>query len=204
MNIVTARVGYKTKISDVKTFVSVFYTKQSDVGDNLLGAAFDDGTGPKDIDGTQYGAMFKAGWSNGLGLDLRYVNTDSSKGSVLDGGIINAMGGANPYIISQGALHANFGDTSSYMAGLDYQLKPLTGIDLLAMVKYFKYDIGENNGYFSGKAWTTNEIDLDFIYKVTKNFKLRARANFPREWLDLGGTKTLSFNEYRLIAYYNF
>ncbi len=72
------------------------------------------------------------------------------------------------------------------------------------MVKYFEYDIGKYNGYQSGSAWTTKEVDLDFIYKVTKNFKLRARANFPRDWLDMGGTKTLSFDEYRLIAYYKF
>jgi len=90
------------------------------------------------------------------------------------------------------------------MAGIDYQLKPLTGIDLLAMVKYFEYDIGEFNGYQSGKSWKTKEVDLDFIYKVTKNFKLRARANFPRDWFDLGGTTQLSFDEYRLIAYYRF
>ncbi len=204
MNIVTARVSYKAKISDIKTFASLFYTKESSVGDNLLGEAFADADGNKDVDSTQYGAMFKAGFSNGLGLDLRYVNTPASEGSVLDGGIINALGGANPYIISQGALHANFGDTSSYMAGVDFQSKPLTGVDLLSMIKYFKYDIGEYNGYFSGHSWTTDEIDLDFIYKVNKDFKLRARANFPKDWLDLGGEKTLSFSEYRLIAYYNF
>jgi len=204
MNIAIARVSYKTEISKVKTYASIFYTVQADVGDNLLGKAFGDVNGDKDINSKQYGAMFKAGLANGLGIDLRYVNTAASEGSVLDGGIINAMGGANPYIISQGALHANFGDTSSYMAGLDFQLKPLMGIDLLSMVKYFKYDIGESNGYFTGHAWTTDEIDLDFIYKVTKNFKLRARANFPRDWLDIGGEKTLSFDEYRLIAYYSF
>ena len=204
MNIVVAKASYKGKLSDIKTFASVFYTKQNSVGDNLLGKAFDTGSGAKDVDSTQYGAMLKASLDNGFGIDLRYVNTPASAGSVLDGGIINAMGGANPYIISQGALHANFGDTTSMMAGVDYQFKPLTGVDLLAMVKYFEYDIGKNNGYQSGYAWKTKEVDLDFIYKVTKDFKLRARANFPKDWLNMGGTKTLSFNEYRLIAYYKF
>ena len=204
MNIVVAKASYKGKISNVKTFASVFYTKQDSTGDNLLGKAFDTGSGEKDVDGTQYGAMLKASLDNGLGIDLRYVNTPASEGSVLDGGIVNALGGANPFIISQGALHANLGDTSSYMAGIDYQFKPLTGIDLLAMVKYFEYDVGEFNGYQSGYSWKTKEIDLDFIYKVTKNFKLRARANFPKNWFDLGGTTQLSFDEYRLIAYYRF
>ncbi|WP_373001493.1 OprD family outer membrane porin [Sulfurimonas sp.] len=204
MNIVVAKASYKGKLSDVNTFASVFYTKQNSVGENLLGKAFDTGSGAKDVDSTQYGAMLKASLDNGLGIDLRYVNTPASAGSVLDGGIVNALGGANPFIISQGALHANFGDTSSYMAGVDYQFKPLTGIDLLAMVKYFEYDIGEYNGYQSGYSWKTKEVDLDFIYKVTKNFKLRARANFPRDWFDLGGTTQLSFDEYRLIAYYKF
>lgn len=204
MNIVVAKVSYKTKVAGVNTFASAFYTKQDDVGANLLGKAFDSGSGAKGVDSTQYGAMIKAGLDNGFGIDLRYVNTLDSKGSVLDGGIVNALGGANPYIISQGALHANFGDTASYMAGLNYQLKPLTGIDLLSMIKYFQYDIGENNGYQSGYSWTTKEVDLDFIYKVTKNFTLRARANYTRDWLDLGNDKTLSFDEYRLIAYYKF
>ncbi|WP_373035861.1 OprD family outer membrane porin [Sulfurimonas sp.] len=204
MNIVVAKASYKGKLGSVNTFAALFYTKQDSVGDNLLGKAFDTGSGALDVDSTQYGAMLKASLDNGLGIDLRYVNTPASAGSVLDGGIVNAMGGANPFIISQGALHANFGDTSSYMAGVDYQFKPLTGIDLLAMVKYFEYDIGKYNGYQSGYSWKTKEVDLDFIYKVTKNFKLRARANFPRDWFDLGGTTRLSFDEYRLIAYYKF
>lgn len=204
MNIVVAKASYKGKLSEINTSASIFYTKQDSVGDNLLGKAFDSGSGSLDVDSSQYGAMLKASLDNGLGIDLRYVNTPASEGSVLDGGIINALGGANPFIISQGALHANLGDTVSYMAGVDYQLKPLTGIDLLAMVKYFEYDIGKNNGYQSGYAWKTKEIDLDFIYKVTKNFKLRARANFPRDWIDLGNDKTMSFDEYRLIASYKF
>jgi hypothetical protein len=204
MNIVVAKVSYKGKLSDVNTFASVFYTKQNDVGDNLLGKAFDTGAGDLDVDSSQYGAMLKASLDNGFGIDLRYVNTPASAGSVLDGGIVNAMGGANPFIISQGALHANLGDTTSYMAGVDYNFKPLTGVDLLSMVKYFEYDIGKYNGYQSGNAWTTKEVDFDLIYKVTKKLKLQARGSFTRDWLDLGGTKTLSFNEYRLIAYYAF
>ena len=204
MNIAVAKVSYKGKVGPLKTFAAGFYTKQSEVGKNLLGKAFDSGSGAKDVDGTQYGAMIKSSLDNGLGIDLRYVNTQSSTGSVLDGGIVNALGGANPFIISQGALHANLGDTSSFMAGLDFQLKPLTGIDLLAMVKYFEYDIGKSNGYQSGFEWKEKEVNLDFIYKVTKDFKLRARANFPKDWLDLGNDRTLSFNEYRLIAYYRF
>ncbi|MFT7003597.1 MAG: imipenem/basic amino acid-specific outer membrane pore [Sulfurimonas sp.] len=204
MNIVVAKASYKGKLGDVKTFASVFYTKQNSVGDNLLGKAFNTGSGDEDVDATQYGAMIKASLDNGFGIDLRYVNTLASKDSVLDGGIVNALGGANPFIISQGALHANFGDTSSYMAGVNYQLKPLTGLDILAVVNYFEYDVGEYNGYQSGYAWTTKEVDLDLIYTVTKEFKLRARANFPRDWFDLGGTTQLSFDEYRLIAYYKF
>nr|WP_321265783.1 OprD family outer membrane porin [uncultured Sulfurimonas sp.] len=204
MNIVVVKASYKGKLSDINTFASVFYTKQDDVGDNLLGKAFNTAGKDKDVDATQYGAMLKASLDNGLGIDLRYVNTPASKGSVLDGGIVNALGGANPFIISQGALHANLGDTASYMAGVDYNFKPLTGIDLLSMVKYFEYDIGKYNGYQSGNAWTTKEVDFDLIYQATKDLKLQARGSFTRDWLDLGATKTLSFNEYRLIAYYAF
>ncbi|WP_324170634.1 OprD family outer membrane porin [Sulfurimonas sp.] len=204
MNIVMAKVTYKTKLGSVKTLASAFYTKQNSAGDNLLGKSFAVGGVSKDVDSSQYGAILKAGLSNGLGLDLRYVNTPANEGTVLDGAIINALGGANPFIISQGALHANLGDTASYMVGVDYQLKQLTGLDLLAMVKYFQYNIGKYNGYQSGYSWKTQEVDLDFIYKVTKNFKLRARANFPKDWLNLGNSKNMSFSEYRLIAYYSF
>lgn len=204
MNIVVLRASYKGKLSSVNTFASVFYTKQDSTGDNLLGKAFDTGSGALDVDSSQYGAMLKASLDNGLGIDLRYVNTPASAGSVLDGGIVNALGGANPFIISQGALHANLGDTTSYMAGVDYNFKPLTGIDLLSMIKYFEYDIGKYNGYQSGYAWTTKEVDFDLIYKVTSKFKLQARGSFTKDWLDMGGTKTLSFDEYRLIAYYAF
>lgn len=204
MNIVVAKASYKAKLSTVNTFASVFYTKQDSVGDNLLGKAFSAAGKDKNVDSTQYGAMLKASLESGFGIDLRYVNTPASKGSVLDGGIINALGGANPFIISQGALHANFGDTSSYLAGVEYQFKHLTGIDFLAMINYIEYDIGKYNGYQSGYAWKTKEIDLDFIYQATANFQLRARANFPRDWVDLGDAKAMSFDEYRLIATYKF
>lgn len=204
MNIVVAKASYKGKLSEINTFASVFYTKQDSVGDNLLGKAFNTAGKDKDVDSTQYGAMLKTSLDNGFGIDLRYVNTPASEGSVLDGGIVNALGGANPFIISQGALHANLGDTSSYMAGLDYNFKPLTGVNLLSMIKYFEYDIGKYNGYQSGYAWTTKEVDFDFIYQVSEKFKLQARGSFTKDWLDMGATKTLSFNEYRLIAYYKF
>jgi hypothetical protein len=204
MNIIVAKASYKGRLSVFNTFASVFYTKQDDVGDNLLGKAFNTTGKDKDVDASQYGAMLKASLDNGLGIDLRYVNTPASKGSVLDGGIVNALGGANPFIISQGALHANLGDTASYMLGIDYNFKPLTGIDLLSMVKYFEYDIGKYNGYQSGYEWKTKEVDFDLIYQVTKEFKLQARASFTKDWLDLGATKSLSFDEYRLIAYYKF
>jgi len=204
MNIIVAKASYKARLSVFNTFASVFYTKQDDVGDNLLGKAFNTTGKDKDVDASQYGAMLKASLDNGLGIDLRYVNTPASKGSVLDGGIVNALGGANPFIISQGALHANLGDTSSVMLGVDYNFKPLTNIDLLAMVKYFEYDIGKYNGYQSGSEWKTKEVDFDLIYQVTPKFKLQARGSFTKDWLDLGGAKSISFDEYRLIAYYKF
>ncbi len=200
MNIFTARASYKTAISGVKTSLAGFVTKQSDVGDNLLGKAF----GDKEIDSTQVGFTTKGTLSNGFGVNFAYTKTLESEGSVLDGGIINTFGGANTYIISQGALHSNFGDTDAYMVGLNYHFKPLTGIDLLAMTKYFQYDIGEANGYMSGHAWTTKEIDFDFIYNYSKAVTLRFRANYPREWLELSDGKKLGFDEYRLIAYYRF
>ncbi|EQB40480.1 hypothetical protein M947_01395 [Sulfurimonas hongkongensis] len=204
MNIIVAKVSYKGRLSVFNTFASMFYTKQDNVGDNLLGKAFNTAGDDKDVDASQCGAMLKASLNNGFGIDLRYVNTPASQGSVLDGGIINALGGANPFIISQGALHANLGDTSSILLGVNYNLKHLTGVDILAMLKYFEYDIGKYNGYQSGYEWETKEFDFDLVYQVRSKFKLQARGSFTKDWLDLGGTKKLSFDEYRLIAYYKF
>ena len=200
MNIFTTRIFHKRSINKTKVTIMGFYTKEKDVGKNLLAKAM----GDSDIDSTQFGFFNKYTWDNGFGVNLAYTKTLKSDDSVLDGGIINPFGGANTFIISQGALHSNFGDTNSYMFGLNYYFKPLYGIDLLAMTKYFQYDIGKSNGYMSGNSWTTKELDFDFIYKYDKKLMVRFRANYPREWLKLTNGNKLSFDEYRLIVQYRF
>jgi len=196
-----AQADYKAVLGSTKLKVAANFATQQDVGDNLLGKQY----GDKEIASTQFGVSAKLNFGAPT-LALAYVNTAENKGKVLDGGIINSFGGANALIISQAALHANFADTQSYMAGLIYDFKS-HGVNLLAMAKYFHYDIGEFNGYQSGHSWSMDELDFDFIYKPAslKNTTFRLRTNNNTNWLELeNGAGGLSFNEVRVIAYHNF
>jgi hypothetical protein len=60
-----------------------------------------------------------------------------------------------------------------------------------------------NSGY--GISRTASESGFDAIYnpELIKNFELRVRGNFPRDFFENASGST-GWDEYRLIANYNF
>jgi len=70
-----------------------------------------------------------------------------------------------------------------------------------AVAYYVEFDVGQGNIYVPDQAWTATEFGWDITYKIASvdGLSLRARANYPRDFKD-----GLDWDEYRLIANYNF
>jgi hypothetical protein len=75
-----------------------------------------------------------------------------------------------------------------------------------AVVYHAEFDIGAENTYKSGTAWTASESGWDVTYKVAQveGLSLRARANYPRDFAPDTGSGATDWDEYRLILNYNF
>ncbi|MEY3090775.1 MAG: hypothetical protein RL113_1091, partial [Pseudomonadota bacterium] len=71
--------------------------------------------------------------------------------------------------------------------------------NLNASVYYASFNVGDDSLYAAGADST--ESGFDFIYQATSDLQLRFRGNFPR---DFTGPNATGWDEYRLIANYNF
>ncbi len=94
-----------------------------------------------------------------------------------------------------------FADTDTVKVAGTYNFKKALGVDLKASLYYVSFDIGANNTYKAGNAWTAKESGFDIKYNpaAVKNLHLRLRANYPTDF-----APGLDWNEYRVIANYNF
>jgi hypothetical protein len=68
-----------------------------------------------------------------------------------------------------------------------------------ASVYYVEFDVGSENSYKPGQSWTAKESGFDIQYQATEDLNLRLRANYPTDF-----APGLDWDEYRLIANYNF
>lgn len=168
---------------DIKMSASAQYINESEVGDKLAG----------NID-SNYMAVKLATTYKILNAYVAYSTTDSSTGTT-NGGIISPWGGMPAYTQGMVTRHQFFADTDATKVALTAKL-----IEPLSLTGYYTtYDIGESNAYKNGVSWDASEFGFDAIYNATKELKLRFRGNFPRDFAE-----GLDWNEYRLIAYYNF
>ncbi len=168
---------------DIKMSASAQYLNESEVGDKLAG----------DID-SDYMAVKLGASHKILSAYVAYSTTDSSSGTT-NGGIISPWGGMPAYTQGMVTRHQFFADTDATKVAIT--LKPMKPLSITGY--YTTYDIGESNAYKNGVSWDASEFGFDTIYKPTKELKLRFRGNFPRDF-----ASGLDWNEYRLIAYYNF
>jgi len=172
---------------DLKMKASAQYINQSDVGDALAG----------EVDSNFFGVKLGAGYK-GLSGYVAYSTTDSNTASVTNGGIITPWGGMPAFTQGMVTRHMFFADTDTWKAAATYKFADL---GLKASAYYVEFDIGQSNTYKPGQAWTASESGFDIQYDIAavKGLNLRLRANYPRDF-----APGLDWDEYRLIANYNF
>jgi hypothetical protein len=184
----SADYGWNCVMNDsVKMKASAQWINQSDIGDSLAGK----------VDANYIAAKLGAS-SGAVSGYFAYSTTDSDTDG--DHGIITPWGGIPAYTQGMVTRHMFFNDTDTWKVAAAYKMNELLDANVKASAFYAEFDIGTENSYSPGNAWTATEFGFDVQYQATKDLNLRVRANFPRDFTQSG----FGWDEYRVIANYNF
>ncbi len=139
-------------------------------------------------------------------FDLYGAVSHNSKdaSSAINGGTITPWGGMPAYTQGMVTRHQFMAGTDAYKVAGTYNWKD-AGMNFTTGVYYVRFDMDSLNGYSTNYSWTASESGFDMIYspQAMKNLQLRFRGNFPRDFKETATSHT-SWDEYRLIANYNF
>ena len=177
LNAVYAQVD--TKVGNIS--LSAQYLGESEIGSKLAG----------NVDANYYGV--KAGTS--FGNTKAYV-AYSTTGDDANGKVITTWGGIPAFTQGMVTRHMFQADVDAIKVAAVHNLKD-QGMPATLAVYHAKFDMGANNGYSANN--TAKETGFDFKYNVEKNFQLRLRANYARDF-----KAGLDWDEYRVIANYSF
>ncbi|MCX7737977.1 MAG: OprD family porin [Hydrogenothermaceae bacterium] len=189
-NILYLQGDYTTKLGEVKTTLSAQYINETNIGDNVkkrLG---------KDVGANLFGLRLSVSPVGSVNIYAAYSITDSDKDKALNGGLITPWGGTPGFVQGTVTRLGYVADTSAYKIG--FNVEPLKGLNLHIAYSYF--DVGSKADY-AAKTKDAKEYNWDLTWKcrVVKNLELRARGIYARDFIP-----GQNFDEYRLIANYNF
>ncbi len=187
---------WKCLVSDsVKPFAAVQLIKQDAVGDKYASNISGDG----EID-SMFWAV-KAGASvGGLKAYAAYSEQTANDAgdAVYKNATITAWGGMPAFTQAMVTRHQFLAGTKAWKAAATYDFKDM-GVKMDATVYYSGFDMDENAGYAAGTTTYEEGFDIKYYPASVKNLQLRFRGNFPNEY-----NNGRSWDEYRLIANYNF
>jgi len=167
---------------------SAQYINQTDTGDALAG----------EVDSNFVAIKLGTSYKNFSGY-IAYSTTGSSDGS-MNGGILSPWGGMPAFTQAMATRHQFFADTDTTKVVASYNFKD-SGLDIKASIYYVDFDIGAENSYVNGTAWSASESGFDVQYSVAQveGLNLRFRGNFPTDF-----KPGMDWAEYRFIVNYNF
>jgi imipenem/basic amino acid-specific outer membrane pore len=168
-----------TKVGNIS--LSAQYLSESDIGSKLAGT----------VDANYYGV--KAGTSFG---NTKIYAAYSTTGDDANGKVITTWGGIPAFTQGMVTRHMFQSDVDAIKVAAVHNLKN-QGMPATLAIYYANFDMGANNEY--SKNNTAKETGFDFKYNVEKNFQLRLRANYARDF-----KANLDWDEYRVIANYSF
>ena len=170
-----------------KVKLSAQYINETDIGGEFAGK----------VD-TNYIAGKITGSYDDFSAYVAFSTTGDNDDTATNGGVITPWGGMPAYTQGMVTRHQFFANTDAWKVAAVYNLKEY---GVKAVVYHSEFDIGAENSWKNGTAWTASESGWDVTYKVAQvdGLSLRARANYPRDFA-LG----TDWDEYRLILNYNF
>ena len=129
--------------------------------------------------------------------------SDVANGNAYANAIVSQFGGMPAYTQGMVTRHQFLGGTKAWKAVASYNFKNL-GTDLSTTVYYASFDVDANSGYGVARTATEPGFDIKYNPALVKNLNLRFRGNFPRKFAESTAGSDTGWNEYRLIANYNF
>lgn len=185
--------GWKCLLNEnVKMNASAQYIGQSDVGGSFAGK----------VDSDYWAVKLGAG-AGALSGYVAYSQTGDSADATYNGGIITPWGGMPAFTQAMVTRHQFFADTDTWKVAATYNLNDILNADVKITGYYCSFDVGENSSSYA-RGLTSTEPGFDVEYQATKALNLRFRGNFPNKFGYSSSGEPFNWNEYRLIANYNF
>lgn len=194
LNAVYAEANYGWSMGSVAPYLAAQYIKEDDVGSSYATKVNSDFMAAK--------AGVKV-----ANFDIYAAVSHNSKDSsaAINGGTITPWGGMPAYTQGMVTRHQFMAGTDAWKVAGSYNWKDM-GANLNTGVYYTSFDMDTLNGYSANHAWIATEAGFDVIYspEAVKNLQLRLRGNFPRDFKETAAAGGTSWDEYRVIANYNF
>ncbi len=198
---------YNTIYADAGMTLSIFsldaqVIKQNSVGEEYMQSSSLGGTG--EIDSLYWAAKVSAklvGFSGYLAYSQTTANDAGD--DAYKNAIISQFGGMPAYTQGMVTRHQFLAGTAAIKAVLAYSFKDM-GANLSAAAYYTSFDMDANSGYGVERTATEPGFDVKYYPAAVKNLQLRFRGNFPRNFAEATDGADTGWNEYRLIANYNF
>jgi len=194
---------------DVKPFVKGQVIKQNSVGGEYMKNV---ATSKKYSDAGSIDSLFmaiKVGVKYaGLTAYAAYSQTGANSATdqnnnPFKNAIVSQFGGMPAYTQGMVTRHQFLAGTKATKVAAAYSFKE-HGVNLSTAVYYVSFDMDANSGYNLARTATEPGFDIKYYPASVKKLQLRFRGNFPRKFDEQSKIGDKGWDEYRLIANYNF
>ena len=197
LNAIYAQADYKFNLG-VDMVASYQFWNENGIGDQMIKQA-----GLGSVKGMLNAVKLAVTPIKGANVYAAYSKTEQQKGTgtTLNGGMITPWGGTPGFVQGTVTRLAYTAGATAWKAGGSYDIMP----GLNAHLSYAQFNISSNAQYSTGNAThQASETDFDITYKPAsiKNLELKLRGIYAKDFVANGGGQ--DFNEYRVIANYNF
>ncbi|QOP43867.1 OprD family porin [Sulfurimonas sediminis] len=188
--------------SDVKPFVKVQMIKQNSVGKKYMQYSPLGGSG--EVDSFYWAGKIGAKYE-GFATYIAYSQASSNNAGddAYKNAILTQFGGMPAYTQGMVTRHMFLAGTKATKVAAVYNFKQ-HGVNLSTAAYYCSFDTDANSGYGVARTATEAGFDIKYYPKAVEKLQLRFRGNFPRKFAETTPGSDTGWNEYRLIANYNF
>lgn len=185
----------------LKPFIAAQAIKQDSVGDDYMQHSTLGGDGEID---SIYWALKAGAKYAGISAYIAYSQTGENDAgeNPYKNAILTQFGGMPAFTQGMVTRHQFLAGTDATKVAASYSFKE-HGFNLSTAAYYASFDMDKNSGYGVSRTAYEPGFDIKYYPAAIKNLQLRFRGNFPRKFAE-GTSGNIGWDEYRLIANYNF
>jgi hypothetical protein len=195
LNAVYAQADYKFKLG-LDMVASYQFWNENGVGKQLTTAEFANAGNVKGMLNAVKLAVVPMAGANIYGA-ISKTEQQKGSGTAVNGGMITPWGGTPGFVQGTVTRLGYTAGATSWKVGGSYDIMP----NLNAHVSYAQFNTSAQSTYGNTYLHNAGETDFDITYKpgAVKNLELKLRGIYAKDFVP-----NQDFNEYRLIANYNF